>query len=149
MGKSKKSRAKEVVMRQFSPAFFIAYILSLLPACSNNMATKEMEAKAIGLYRGKITFAQGSQHISLELRETGHYTLSYNSIVDSFNIARENGVYVLGSDGKLQLARRSLNLRNFSVSDYNKLLVLNSEGRPYTTYSDSSFYLDKISKIAD
>jgi hypothetical protein len=70
-------------MRQFSPAFFIAYILSLLPACSNNMATKEMEAKAIGLYRGKITFAQGSQHISLELRETGHYTLRWKIAIST------------------------------------------------------------------
>jgi hypothetical protein len=120
-----------------------------MASCSSNIADKAMKAKAFGLYRGTITFAQGRQHISLELRETGYYTLSYNSIVDSLKISKENGVYVLSADSSLQLARRSLFLRNFSVSDYGKLLVLNSGGSPYTSYSDSSFYLEKISKVTD
>lgn len=136
-------------MPKFLAAFLIVTVFFLMASCSNNMANKKMEAKAFGLYRGTMTFAQGRQSISLELRETGHYTLSYNSIMDSLNITRENGVYVLSADSSLQLARRSLYLRNFRVSNYNKLLVLSAEGLPYTAYSDSSFYLEKISKISD
>jgi len=126
---------------------FLAFCL--IPfACADGLATEQMQAKAYGLYRGKISFAQGGQYIALELRETGHYTLSYSSILDSSNISRESGVYVLSSDGVLNLARRSLYLRNFKLSQDEKLLVLNSSSKPYTSYADSSFYLDKIPKIS-
>lgn len=130
--------------------YLLALILTISSiSCQDKLATKEMEEKALGLYRGKISFSQGSQYIALELRETGYYTLSYSSILDSNNIVKENGVYVLSQKGDLKLARRSLYLRNFRLSPDEKLLVLNSEAQPYTSYADSSFYLEKISKIAD
>jgi hypothetical protein len=136
-------------MSKFLATFLLVSIFFLMVSCSNKIAKKVMVAKAFGLYRGAITFAQGRQSIFLELLETGHYALRYNSIIDSLKITKENGVYVLGADSSLQLARRSLYLRNFRVSNYKKLLVLSAEGLPYTAYFDSSFYLEKISNISD
>lgn len=131
--------------------YFMAFMaICFIPfACADGLATHEMQAKAQGLYRGKISFAQGNQYIALELRETGHYSLSYSSITDSTKLVKENGVYVLSEDGIINLARRSMFLRNFKLSQDDKILLLNSSAKPYTTYADSSFYLDKISKIAD
>tara|TARA_R110002050_G_scaffold30928_1_gene79108 strand:- start:1416 stop:1820 length:405 start_codon:yes stop_codon:yes gene_type:complete len=130
---------------------FLAFlVLGLFPlACADGLASEEMQAKAQGLYRGKVSFAQGNQYIALELRETGHYSLSYSSITDSTKLVKENGVYVLKQDGIINLARRSMYLRNFKLSQDDKILVLNASAKPYTTYADSSFYIDKISKIAD
>ncbi|PTM04928.1 MAG: hypothetical protein DA405_05600 [Bacteroidetes bacterium] len=118
-------------------------------ACADGLAKEEMQSKAQGLYRGKISFVQGKQYIALELGETGHYSLSYSPITDSTKLVKENGVYVLGKDGIINLARRSMFLRNFKLSQDDKILLLNSSAKPYTTYADSSFYLNKISKIAD
>ena len=133
-------------MRKFTYGLLAA--LCFCPfACADELATKELEKKALGFYRGKISFAQGSQYIALELRETGHYTLNYTSILDSTNTTKEIGVYVLREDGTINLARRSLYLRNFKLSQDEKLLVLNASAKPYTSYADSSFYLEKISNF--
>ncbi len=132
---------------RYSVLFYAAVISFLSAACSNDLASKEQQSKAVGFYRGKISFAQGSQYIALELRETGHYTLNYTSILDSTSTTKEAGVYVLLKDGTVNLARRSLYLRNFKLSQDEKLLVLNASSKPYTSYADSSFYLDKISSF--
>jgi|GEM_PF-2608219 len=116
-------------------------------ACADELANKELQDKTAGFYRGKISFAQGSQYIALELRETGHYTLNYTSISDSTNTVKETGVYVLRKDGIVNLARRSMFLRNFKLSQDEKILVLNASAKPYTSYADSSFYLKKISNL--
>jgi hypothetical protein len=132
---------------RYSVIVFLAVICFFPLACSNDLASQEQQSKAVGFYRGKISFSQGSQYIALELRETGHYTLNYTSILDSTDTTKETGVYVLRKEGTINLARRSMYLRNFKLSQNDKLLVLNASSKPYTNYADSSFYLEKISSL--
>lgn len=133
-------------MRNFTLGL-LAVICFLPFACADELATTELQKQALGFYRGKLSFSQGSQYIALELRETGHYTLNYTAILDSSSTTKETGVYVLRKDGTINLARRSMYLRNFKLSPDEKLLVLNASAKPYTSFADSSFYLEKISSF--
>jgi len=79
--------------------------------------------------------------MQLQLKPNGFYLISHQDLREEALLVRENGVFIYDR-GEIQLARKQEGFRYFRFVD-GKIFVYNLFHQPYTSFSDSSFYLRK------
>lgn len=120
---------------------WVLFGLFLLSACADGGTNEESELAAVsGSYFAHIELNKDHEiDLQLQLKPNGFYVISHQDLKGGPELIRENGVYLL-KEGELELARRQVGFRYFKVVE-DKLFVYNLFHKPYTNFSDSSFYL--------
>ncbi len=113
----------------------------LLSACGGAPVNDEAELREIaGNYFGVLKLGEESKmELHLQLKPNGFYLITHQDLKDPKILVRENGVFTL-QDQEIQLARKQTGFRYFRY-EAGMVFVYNLFHEPYTSFSDSSFYL--------
>lgn len=133
-------------MRQL---LIILIAASLFSACGESPNREEELQAVAGSYFGKLKLREDvTLSMQLQLKPNGFYVISHEDLEGKEQLVRENGVFILQED-EIELARRQAGFRYFRFVK-GKIFVYNLFHEPYTSFSDSSFYLRRQSlKLED
>lgn len=124
-------------MRNF---WFFGLFLSVA-ACANKGVNDPAELREIaGNYFGEIKLNEDmSMEMQLQLKPSGFYLITHEDLKGEGMLIRENGVFIYKNQ-EIELARKQNGFRYFRYEN-GKIFVYNLYHRPYTNFTDSSFYL--------
>lgn len=121
--------------------YFVMALCALVSGCSTSPVNDPEELAAVaGSYFGVLKLNSDTKmEIQLQLNQNGFYKISHQNLRNPKELISENGVFIL-KDNEIQLAREDNGFRYFRYSE-GKVFVYNLFHEPYTSFSDSSFYL--------
>tara|TARA_Y100001934_G_C12355473_1_gene777864 strand:- start:29 stop:430 length:402 start_codon:yes stop_codon:yes gene_type:complete len=121
--------------------FIYISLLSLsLISCGEAVNEPKDLAAVAGSYYGVLSLNPETEiDLKLELSSNGFYKIVHPSLMGSDQLVRESGVFMVKGD-EVELARSQKGFRYFKKMG-DQLFVYNLFHQPYTTFSDSAFYL--------